>query len=59
MKEFPMGERSKPEFRAEFFNVLNHTVFADPNNIITGGAFGAITGAGDPRIGQLALKLSF
>ena len=59
MKEFPMGERSKLQFRAEFFNVLNHTVFGDPNNIISGGGFGGIYSAQDPRIGQLAMKLSF
>lgn len=59
MKEFPMGERTKWQFRAEFFNVLNHTIFNDPNNIVSGGGFGGIFGAADPRIGQLALKLSF
>jgi hypothetical protein len=59
MKEFPLSERSKLEFRGEFFNVLNHTVFNDPNNIVSGGGFGGIFGAADPRIGQLALKLSF
>lgn len=59
MKEVPMGERTKLQFKAEFFDVLNHTIYGDPNNIITGGGFGAIFSASDPRIGQLALKLTF
>lgn len=59
MREIPMGERLKWQFRAEFFNVLNHTAFGDPNTVLTGGGFGGILSAADPRIGQLALKLNF
>ena len=53
------------QFRAEFFNVWNHTQWVgDTQNggIVTNfGAsnFGAVTVAADPRIIQLALKLSF
>ncbi len=47
------------QFRAEYFNVLNHTNFQDPNNDVTGGGFGQITSADDPRIGQMALTLTF
>ena len=59
----------KLEFRAEFFNVLNHPEFAQPTivegtpniaspnfgQIITTGSIRAAT----PRIGQLALRLTF
>ena len=53
------------QFRAEFFNIWNHTqLFADgQNNGISNnfGAsnFGQITQAYDPRIIQLALKFNF
>jgi hypothetical protein len=64
------GERVKAEFRAEFFNTLNHTEFDNPNVSNLGSStFGQITSttnktngtAGDPnaRIIQLALRVSF
>jgi hypothetical protein len=59
-KHFAITERMNLEFRAEFFNVLNHPNFGLPDNFQQdGSSFGTITSAADPRIGQLALKLSF
>lgn len=58
-KDFPVTEKLRLQFRAEFFNIFNRVNFNDPNNTISGGGFGALTGAGDPRIGQLALKVIF
>jgi hypothetical protein len=59
-RQFPLGERKILSFRAEAFNVMNHTRFGNPaasmNNRNT---FGKIQTAGDPRIVQLALKYTF
>lgn len=52
-------ERLKLEFRAEFFNILNHAEFSNPDTNINSGTFGQITTTADPRIIQLALRLSF
>jgi hypothetical protein len=52
-------ERVALQFRAEYFNVLNHTNFGDPGTTVTSATFGTITTANDPRIGQLSLKLLF
>jgi hypothetical protein len=46
-------------FRAEFFNIFNHTDFNNPSGNITSGNFGNITSSRDPRIGQLAAKVTF
>jgi len=46
-------------FRAEFFNLFNHTNFIDVDNSLTSPGFGSITSAADPRIIQLGIKVSF
>ncbi len=62
-KEFPIRERSRLEFRAEFFNITNHPNFAQPGslNFTTPSTFGKITATrdnpNDPREIQFALKL--
>jgi hypothetical protein len=55
------GERLKLNFRAEFFNVLNHTEWQSPLSTtpISSPLLGQITSTYDPRIGQLALKAVF
>jgi len=52
-------ERLNAEFRVEAFNIFNHTEFQNPDTNINSGTFGQITGTYDPRIVQLALRLSF
>ncbi len=66
VKNTTITERSNLQFRAEFFNVFNHTQFLNAQGItgFSGGAptsatFGQVAGAQSPRIGQLSLKLNF
>jgi hypothetical protein len=57
--EWPHGGSSL-EFRAEFFNALNHPQFANPDTNFTSPTFGVISSTSvNPRVGQLALKFAF
>ncbi len=59
-KNTKIRETMDLEFRAEFFNLFNHTQFENPDGSIDSGTgFGVISSARDARIGQVALKLSF
>jgi len=58
-KSFNFTERRRLEYRAEFFNVLNHANFNNPNTSVSASSFGRITSAREPRIIQMALKLYF
>ena len=59
-KTIAVKEGMKLEFRTEVFNVLNHTQFINADGNITDGAtFGRVSSARDPRLIQLALRLSF
>jgi hypothetical protein len=70
IKTTKFTERTSVEFRAEFFNIFNHPVFASPQ--AQGGVFGnygivdvatadasVLNTANDPRIIQFALKINF
>ena len=55
-----INETTKLIFRAEAFNIFNHTEFRPPSaTSFASGTFGQITRTYDPRILQLALKLTF
>ena len=53
------SERLSTELRADFFNVFNHAEFNDPTTSVNNKLFGQITTTADPRIIQLALRVSF
>jgi hypothetical protein len=57
-KSTALKERVSLLFRAEFLNIFNHTSFINPSDNITSGNFGTITSERDPRIGQLAAKVT-
>jgi Carboxypeptidase regulatory-like domain/TonB-dependent Receptor Plug Domain len=53
-------EKTSLQFRAEFFNALNHPQFANPDSNFTSPTFGLISStAVNARVGQLALRYEF
>lgn len=59
-KNFPIRERFTVQFRAELFNIFNHTNLAEPGGTVTTAQFGRISGTStDARDVQLALRLQF
>ena len=72
-RKFPVyKEGTYLQFRAEYFNLMNHTNLGDPNTTVTAanGSFGRILSTNpqnwggtyttnDPRIAQFSLKLVF
>ena len=58
-KNLRVAEGKEFQFRAEFFNVLNHTNFRLPDSDINSSTFNQILAAQDPRLIQFALKFLF
>jgi hypothetical protein len=59
-RSFAAGEEKHLEFRADFFNVLNHPDRNNPVSDITAPQFGKIVSfSSSPRIVQLMLKVTF
>ena len=60
-KKIPLSETKYVQFRAEIFNLFNHTNYSNPDGHFQDGptAFGKITSAGDPRLLQFALKFFY
>jgi outer membrane receptor protein involved in Fe transport len=61
VKQIPIRESARAEFRTEFFNAFNRANFALPNNnVLVPATVGTITAtAAGPRVIQFALKLAF
>lgn len=59
-REFAVTEQLRFQFRAEFFNALNHTNLGTPNRFVNTPQFGTITEAATPgREVQLGMRISF
>src|SRR5450432_518313 len=58
-KNFRVTESKDIQFRAEFFNILNHPNFRLPDSDISSPTFNQIQAALPPRVVQLALKFQF
>jgi hypothetical protein len=60
MKDFVLRENTNLQFRWEVFNLFNTPVFGPPSTDFSQSSAGQITSlAGDPRVMQFALRLSF
>jgi hypothetical protein len=58
-KNIRITESKQLQFRAEFFNILNHTNFRLPDSDISSPSFNRILAAQPARLVQLALKFSY
>jgi hypothetical protein len=58
-KNIRVAESTEVQFRAEFFNLLNHTNFRIPDPDMNSQTFNQILEAQPPRLIQFALKLTF
>jgi len=58
-KDFKVTERAKFQFRSNFYNIFNHTNFANVATTLGAGDFGQVTSARDPRIIEFALRFEF
>jgi hypothetical protein len=58
-KTFPIHEGFSAQLRAEAFNVFNHPNFNSVDYGLGDTTYGQVTGAGDPRILEFAIKINF
>jgi hypothetical protein len=58
-KNIRVAESKELQFRAEFFNLLNHTNFHNPDSDMNSQTFNQILEAQPPRLIQFALKFTF
>ncbi len=57
MRNIPIREKMRLQFRGEFYNAMNHPNFKNPNTTIGNVNYGKITSDNGPRNIELALRL--
>jgi hypothetical protein len=58
-RNFALPRKGNLQFRAEFFNIVNHPNFDPPSVTADSTAFGTISTAEDPREMQFALRITY
>ena len=58
-KNFKVGGQVRLQYRLEMFNAFNHTQFSGVGTTLGTPTFGTVTSAGEPRLIEMALKLTF
>ncbi len=62
IKSFNLGENVRASLRVDYFNAFNRTRFNNPDNNISDGSFGEVTGEGSQiinRQGQVTFRVEF
>jgi hypothetical protein len=59
LKDLSLTEAIRLQLRCEAFNVLNHANFGNPVANLSNANFGRVLTSDDPRVIQLAMRLSF
>jgi len=59
LRNFPIGENAKLQFRGEFFNLGNHPNFDAPGSTFGGPGYGIVANAGPARRVQLGARIVF
>ena len=58
-KNFRIGDQLRLQYRLEMFNAFNQTQFSGVGTTLGTPTFGTVTSAGEPRMIEMALKLTF
>ncbi len=58
-KNFKVSRRFQLQYRLEMFNAFNQTQFSGVGTTLGTPTFGTVTSAGEPRLIQMGLKLTF
>ena len=58
-KNFKVTEQVRLQYRLEMFNAFNQTQFAGVGTTLGTPTFGTVTSAGEPRLIEMAIKLTF